>query len=368
MGEKESIVAPEFWLQWDEAGEWKNLLQEALTRAPESAIGVRGILNRRLSSSMETLRLLDAEDHDIQNVAQLRASIPALSGDDPNDVMLLARSLNAGLSFCNAGTAVTYDVIFRHRWELSKLKEKPPAVHHLLYANTPWQNQGNTQLGLVLQRFIRQVLPEYMVPATVMVLEKFPRTVQGKVDRQALPSPDVRTQVFRAPRTPVEEIVCSLYCEVLGLERVGIDDNFFELGGHSLLAARLVSRIRGTLGMELPLRALFEMPTVAGMAEHLASGQRKRPALRAGARPQNIPLSYAQSRLWFIDKLAGGSSEYNMPQALRLRGNLNHAALEQAINALVERHESLRTHFAEVDGEPVQQSRVSPGLNCPLKI
>jgi amino acid adenylation domain-containing protein len=164
---------------------------------------------------------------------------------------------------------------------------------------------------------------------------------------------------YRAPRTPEEEILCGLFAEVLGVERVGIEDNFFEMGGHSLMGTRLVSRIRGALGVEVGIRMLFEAPSVRQMSERLqeeGKGRRgrRRSEVRRGERPERVPLSYGQQRLWFIDQLGGGSTEYNMAEGLRLRGVLELGALERAVNRMIERHEVLRTHIGVEEGEPVQ--------------
>ncbi|HEX8272116.1 MAG TPA: amino acid adenylation domain-containing protein, partial [Longimicrobiaceae bacterium] len=223
-----------------------------------------------------------------------------------------------------------------------------------------------------VREHLRDRLPEHMVPAAVVVLDAFPVTARGKIDRKALPAPGGSADAEHvAPRTPVEEILAAAWAEVLGIERVGAHDDFFALGGHSLLATRVQSRIRASLGVELPLRTLFEAHTLDALAQRVEAAQRaadgiRLPPLLPAPRHGDAPLSFAQERLWVIDRLDPGSGVYNMPFAFRLTGALRVDALRAALDALTERHESLRTVFPEAEGGPVQ--RVLPAAPVPLPL
>ncbi|HEX6040047.1 non-ribosomal peptide synthetase, partial [Longimicrobium sp.] len=212
-----------------------------------------------------------------------------------------------------------------------------------------------------LRSIVKQRLPEYMVPQAFVLLETMPISAHGKIDRRALPAPGAWTDedAYVAPRTPTEALLAGLYADVLRVDRVGAEDDFFALGGHSLLATRLVSRVRQTFRVELPLRALFDAPTVAGLAATVDDllrdgGAAELPPLVPVARDGALPLSFAQQRLWFIDQMDPGTVTYNIPFALRLRGALDGAVLERAMTEIARRHETLRTRFAGDGGAPVQ--------------
>ncbi|WP_406641792.1 amino acid adenylation domain-containing protein [Amycolatopsis sp. WGS_07] len=207
-----------------------------------------------------------------------------------------------------------------------------------------------------LRARLAELLPAYLVPSAIVVLDRLPLTAHGKVDRKALPAPEnLAGPAKRGPRTPVEEQLTRLYAEVLGVPETGIDDDFFDLGGHSLLATALVSRIRSELDVELPLRDLFEACTVAALAGRLASAGQARAAFRKLDRPDPLPLSYAQQRMWFLNRLEGEHGGYTIPLAVRLSGDLDHSALAAAVDDLTARHEILRTVFPDTDGVPFQR-------------
>ncbi len=227
--------------------------------------------------------------------------------------------------------------------------------------------------ALELREQLGRRLPQHMVPAVFVELAALPLTRNGKIDRTALPAPEpaVPRPAGAALRTPVEELLAGIWEEVLRVERVRAEDDFFALGGHSLLATRVTSRVRDSFGVELPLQALFEQPTLAGLAARIAAalqaGERlELPPILPIPRDRELPLSFAQQRLWFLHQWEPHNPAYNVPTALRLQGDLEAPVLARVLTEVVRRHEVLRTSFAAGDGAPVQRIHPAAGIPLPL--
>ncbi|MGZ3459985.1 MAG: amino acid adenylation domain-containing protein, partial [Archangium sp.] len=228
---------------------------------------------------------------------------------------------------------------------------------------------------LELRHWLLKRLPEHMVPSVFVALDALPLTPNGKVDRRALLALEANmvatgSVAYVAPRTPVEERLAEIFAQVLGVPQVGRESDFFALGGHSLTATQAIVRIRDVFHIEMPVGRLFDAPTVAALAEHVeraigsGAGVWSTPLVRI-PRDGNLPLSFAQQRLWFMDQLEPGSASYNIPAAVRIEGDLDVAALERAFSALVQRHEALRATFRSERGQPIQV--ISPASEMPLR-
>ncbi len=234
---------------------------------------------------------------------------------------------------------------------------------------------GRRLPGAELRQFLKERLPAHMIPSAFVCIDSLPLTTSGKIDRRALPSPEEphagEESGYVAPRTPTEEVLSVVWASMLGRIAIGLYDNFFELGGHSLLATQLISRVRDAFGVELPLYSLFAAPTMGAMARKIdavkEAGQSRPPAITAAPRRDDLPLSFAQQRLWFIDQLEPGNPAYNIPGAFRLRGSLRVDALEAALGEIVRRHETLRTSFTSDGGHPAQVISPPAPVRLPVK-
>ncbi|HVG20491.1 MAG TPA: amino acid adenylation domain-containing protein, partial [Blastocatellia bacterium] len=222
---------------------------------------------------------------------------------------------------------------------------------------------GRAPTASELRAFLKEKLPEYMLPSAFVVMDAMPLTATGKVNRGAVPAPERArpelSESYIASRTPIEDVLASMWAQLFGIERVGIHDNFFELGGHSLLATQMVSRVRSAFHIELPLRALFESPTIAGLAKRIEEAMKgassaQAPPIGRAPRDSDLPPSFAQLRLWIIDQFDPGSPLYNIYAAVGLSGALNTPALEKSIGEILKRYEALRTTFTISGGQVVQ--------------
>ncbi len=245
---------------------------------------------------------------------------------------------------------------------------EPALIAYALLESEPVEGDSER-----LRRFLGERLPEHMVPAHVVAVAEFPLTPHGKIDRKALPRPAAggAGQAYRAPRNQVEATLAGIWTELLPVARVGVDDHFFELGGHSLMGAQLMARLRDVYGLELSLQTLFAAPTVAQFGLALEEAMRENRAvdgepIEAVDRDRDLPLSFAQQRLWFLDRLDGGGAAYNIAAALEMRGLLRVDVLEAALAAMVRRHEGLRAVFDRVGGQPVQRVAEPWAVNLPV--
>ncbi|WP_432021789.1 amino acid adenylation domain-containing protein [Streptomyces parvus] len=334
-------------------------LRETLAAGRPETLRVSGVPNARTAAEAAAARaLLAGED-----LAGIREAART-GGIDPEALTALGAELGyrTALTWTDGDTDGRLDALFAATPEGSPAPplvthgaHDGPRVHRGALTNTPVAFRESGSLTASLREFLRDWLPDYMIPTAFVVLDSLPVTENGKLDRALLPVPDLVADVRGgSPRTPEEETLCRLFAEVLGVPGVGVDDGFFALGGHSLLAIRLVNAVRAALGVELTVRAVFEAPTVAELARRLGPADQTRPALVPWDRPDVVPLSYAQRRLWFLNRLGEAGGAYNIPVALRLSGDLDRQALARALRDVVVRHESLRTSFPEHDGEPCQ--------------
>jgi amino acid adenylation domain-containing protein len=362
------------WLDWRKQGLNRAALIEILGKTQPEMLGVTGVPNARLRE--ETAAMGWLADEAGGTVAELRQRLnsTATSAIEPEDLWNLEETLpyRVEIRSSRAATDGLMDVVLRRKDSRGEVADyaiaRFPGESVSLrpwstYSNDPLRQRITSKLVPQLRLYVGVKLPEYMVPSAFVLLDSMPLTGSGKVNRRALPAPDqTHTEAqgdYRAPQTPAEEIIASIFADVLRVERVGVDDNFFELGGHSLSATQVVSRIRQNLRVDLPVRSVFEAPTVATLAQAAEMRQRGEqgtvaPPITRVSRDQRLPLSFAQQRLWVLDQMEPNNPLYNIPRPLRLSGELNVEAMESALNGVVARHEVLRTTYGSDKGQPYQ--------------
>jgi amino acid adenylation domain-containing protein/non-ribosomal peptide synthase protein (TIGR01720 family) len=376
-----ALLEPELcrWLAWEEEGWTLPVFADFLAKTQPGVLGVYGVPNARLTVDLEMERLL-ATAAGSDSAGALREALATLRARDvdPAEIWRLGEALGFRVEVSwSAGDKGCFDAVFRSSQEAWRPVVAPPVpgdgvVSGREMGNHPLRARREQRLETALRSWLQQHLPSYMVPSDFVLLETLPLTPNGKLDRRALPAPVHNRGTWAAgvPRNALEQRLAQIWAEVLGVEEVGVHDNFFDLGGHSLLATQVLSRITLALGREVPLRTLFESPTVADLAASLGQSGEGRaaalPRIEPVPRDRPLPLSFSQLRLWLLDQLSSGDVAYSIPTALRMEGRLDRAALSWALGQVVSRHEVLRTTFILAGDEPVQQ--IAPPEPIPLPL
>ncbi|MFL5280789.1 MAG: amino acid adenylation domain-containing protein, partial [Rhodopila sp.] len=357
VGPTEVVDAPAAWLTWDAAGCWRDALLQALTQAPEASIGVRAFKDRRTAASVQAVRLLQAPDAALATAADLRAACAQGEGEDPNTAIHLAARCGASLSWQGFDAEGVYAIVYNPPRAPHDALPTAPRSLYRRYTNAPIRLETEVALTRALQDHLRQSLPEYMVPAAIVVLDAWPLTPNGKIDRQALPVLERPTKAYRPPQTPAETLLCELVADVLALPRVGPADNFFALGGDSILSILLVSRGR-RVGLELTPRDVFEQPTLSALAAVArVAGAASRAEASADTRfGEVVPTPIM--RWWF--ERGGPIRSFNQSVFVRLPPDMIEADLTAALQALLDTHDALRMRLEHRSGEPLPRLHIPP--------
>ncbi|HEY0796099.1 MAG TPA: amino acid adenylation domain-containing protein [Acidisarcina sp.] len=374
-------------IDWNKQRLTLDSLQDKLKKTGPDMLCLRCVPNVRTLADVVMAKLLHAADHS-ETAAELREEaaeiLCAETALDPEDFWALESELPYKIEVhpSRRGSQAEFDVILRRVTPGATVALHEPRYAAPLevlplrsYVNNPLRQMFAAELVPQLRLLLASKLPEYMVPQSFVVLDVMPLTANGKINRKALPAPDSSAveggDSYVAPRTQSEEMLSAIIANVLHVERIGRDENFFELGGHSLSAAQVIARARSAFSIEISVRLLFEAPTLAQLAEKIDQLQRGQYALEAPplvrtGRSGTLPLSFAQQRMWFLEQLEPGQALFNIPSALRIQGHVDADLMQLAVDAVVERHETLRSNFSELDGEPVLT--INEGVRIPVQL
>ncbi|KAK9659723.1 hypothetical protein K7432_018606, partial [Basidiobolus ranarum] len=334
---------------------------------------VENVPNRRLAKEVALVELVKSEKAQELTIEDIKELVnnAGLAGVQVDDLYTIGEDTgyNVNISWNRQYNDGCFDVVYtkKDRKLTSKYRFKEPIYNiwnRKFYGNNPMHGVVNQLYVPSLRDKLTATLPKFMVPSSIMVMDSLPLTSNGKVDRRALPAPSFYRveddKTFIAPTTELETILAKIFSEILGVDKISIDGNFFDLGGHSLSATKVISRIRVALGQEIPLKLLFEAPTVISLSERLIningvndSSSSYITDMKRLTHRNYVPLSFAQERLWFMNELVTDSSFYNVSFALTISSDLNVDALKQSILEVIWRHEALRTTFVMSGSEPV---------------
>ncbi|MHC9538717.1 MAG: non-ribosomal peptide synthase/polyketide synthase [Vulcanimicrobiota bacterium] len=365
-GGEEEVEIP--WLDWHHDRLSPEGIRQLLDEDGRSFLGLRRLPNSRVQHDAAAVEILAGSTAALLAGEVKDTAAEKDGGLQPWEISQICEGSpwSADISWENGYRDGSFDVVFSRD---SAPGHTVPLISTQGRLPDSWQDYGNDPLALVvrskmsplLREYLRERLPAYMMPSAMIIMESFPLSPAGKVNRKALPVPERAADPERhvIPSTPAEELLADIWKEVLGLERVGACDNFFDLGGHSLYATQVISRVCRAFSLDVPLRTIFESPTLQELAaavEELlkASQGTASPSIEVGPRSGDLPLSFAQERLWFLDQLMPGNPFYNMPAAIRLEGPVDLPALTCSFAEIVRRHEPLRTRLVSRDGTPVQ--------------
>ena len=350
-------------INWDDTD---GDISALISNTGSNGLLINGIPDARLNEERITLAQLATAE--VATTGELKELFNA-SGIEAEDIFSIAGDQNLDVQMIGS-TPGYYSVLLQPAANavaagqlLLSTDTSNVSDNLLLLGNDPLTGRLQRSLVPHLRKQLKASLPDYMVPSAFVIMDEFPLTASGKIDRKALPAPEIQvTQVYVAPESDTEKALATIFEELLGIDKAGINDDFFELGGHSLLATQLVARIASLLDVKLPLVDVFNQATIAQLAL-VVDGSAKSETLKLVPQERGAitPLSFAQSRLWFLNELDRGNTVYNMPWAIRLQGELHRDALQSALDAVIQRHEVLRTVFTEQQGKPGQVVLADPG-------